>query len=283
MNPAIGMWTASLFFGIAAAIVSFCGRGYFARLLDLIERDLSGKQRRMRASMGNLRRAIIGWLIATGGVFLALLIVADSLIFALLACLFLVCTPWYLLHRAAARRRQKIEDQLADTMVMLANAVRAGLALSQSLEILAQQCPAPINAEFRQIVNEYQMGRPLEQTLTEAKQRLRSENFSLFAAALLASHESGGRLNETVERIATSVRELERLRRKVRSETAQARRSAAYMAMIPAVVLVVYYFVDPRNTMLLFTEVVGHMLLSIVVVLDVVAYAWARVILNPDI
>ena len=282
MNPA-GMWLASLFFGVAVALASFCCRDYFAHLLDLIEKDLSGKQRRMRASMGNLRKMIIGWLIATGSIFLVLLIALDSLIFALLACAFMICTPWYLLHRAAGRRRQKIEDQLADTMVMLANSVRAGLSLSQSLEILAQQCPPPINAEFRQIVNEYQMGKPLQRTLTEAKARLQSENFALFAATMLASQESGGRLNETVERIATSVRELERLRRKVRSETAQARRSAVYMAMIPAVVLVVYYFVDPRNTMLLFSEVAGHVLLSVVVVLNVVAYVWARVILNPDI
>ncbi len=283
MNPAIGMAAASLFFGVAVAMASFYCRGYFAHLLDLIESDLSGKQRRMRTSMGNLRKMIVGWLIATGVVFLVLLIAMDSLIFAVLACVFMICTPWYLLHRAAARRRQKIEDQLADTMVMLANSVRAGLSLSQSLDILAQQCPAPINAEFRQIVNEYQMGKPLERTLTEAKARLQSENFALFAATMLASQESGGRLNETVERIATSVRELERLRRKVRSETAQARRSAVYMAMIPAVVLVVYYFVDPKSTSLLFTEIAGHVLLSVVVVLNVVAYVWARVILNPDI
>ena len=115
----------------------------------------------------------------------------------------------------AERRRQKIEDQLADAMVTLANAVRAGLSLAQSLEILAAQCPKPINAEFHQIVAEYKLGKPLERTLTEAKERLRSENFALFAAAMLASHESGGRLNETVERIAQSVLEMQRLERKV--------------------------------------------------------------------
>ena len=157
----------------------------------------------------------------------------------------------------AQRHRQKIEDQLADAMVMLANAVRAGLSLAQSLEILAAQCPKPINAEFHQIVAEYNLGKPLERTLVEAKQRLQSENFALFAAALLASHESGGRLNETVERIAQSVLELQRLERKVLSETAQARKSAVYMAIAPAVILVVYYFVDPENTTLLFTGVAG--------------------------
>ena len=168
-------------------------------------------------------------------------------------------------------------------MVTLANAVRAGLSLAQSMEILASQCPKPINAEFHQIVAEYNLGKPLDRTLTEAKERLRSENFALFAAALLASHESGGRLNETVERIAQSVLELQRLERKVLSETAQARKSAIYMALAPAFILMAYYFVDPVNTTLLFTRMLGQMLLAMAVVLNVVAYFWARVILNPDI
>jgi tight adherence protein B len=183
----------------------------------------------------------------------------------------------------AERHRQKIEDQLADAMVALANAVRAGLSLAQSLEILAIQCPKPIDAEFRQIVAEYQLGKPLERTLNEAKQRLKSENFALFAASMQASHESGGRLNETVERIASSVLEMQRLERKVQSETAQARKSAVYMAMAPAFILVVYYFVDPVNTTMLFTRPFGHFILAIAVVLNVIAYLWARAILNPDI
>ena len=106
---------------------------------------------------------------------------------------------------------------------------------------------------------------------------------ALFAAALLASHESGGRLNETVERIAQSALELQRLERKVMSETAQARKSAIYMALAPALILIVYYFVDPVNTTLLFTKPIGQMFLAVALVLNVVAYLWARVILAPDI
>ena len=168
-------------------------------------------------------------------------------------------------------------------MVLFSNGVRAGLSIAQSLDILAEQCPRPVRDEFRQIVSEFNLGKPLEQTLVEAKERLKSENFSLFAAALLASRRSGGRLNETVERIARSVLELQRLERKIQSETAQARKSAVYMAIAPALILVVYYFVDPINTTALFTTVFGQLLLSTAVVFNVAAYLWARYILSPDI
>jgi len=269
--------------GLAAAIFGYAGSDYFVRMFNALEHDLADKLRRLRTSTKNLRKYLIVWLIVLGGMFFFFWLGLGSPIFAALSVVFLAVAPWYLLRRMAERHRQKIEDQLADAMVMLANAVRAGLSLAQSMEILAAQCPRPINAEFHQITAEYKLGKPLERTLTEAKERLRSENFALFAAAMLASHESGGRLNETVERIAQSVLELQRLERKVKSETAQARKSAVYMALAPAMILAVYYFVDPVNTTMLFTSTIGQMMLAIAVVLNIVAYLWARVILNPDI
>ncbi len=248
-----------------------------------MERDLADKLRRLRVPTANLHAYVIAWLVLTGLNFLMFWLVLGSPIFAFLISAFLLCGPWYLLRRMANIRRQKIEDQLADAMVMLANAVRAGLSLAQSMDVLAAQCPSPINHEFRQIMGEYNMGKPLEQTLQEARVRLRSENFALFAAAMMASHQSGGRLNEIVERIAQSVLELQRLERKVQSETAQARKSAVYMAIAPAFILVVYYFVDPESTMRLFTEPLGHVLLAAALAFNVVAYLWAKVILSPDI
>lgn len=283
MPPETEMWLGSIFFGAAVALGGYAGRDYAALALETVERDLADKLRRLRAPTRKLRRYLVLWLAAIAATFVAFWLVLGSLVFAVVVSVFLAAGPWYLLRRMAERRRQKIEDQLADAMVALANAVRAGLSLIQSLEILAAQCPKPINGEFQQIIAEYNMGKPLERTLTEARERLRSENFALFAAALLASHESGGRLNETVERIADSVLELQRLERKVMSETAQARKSAVYMAMAPAFILVAYWFVDPVNTTLLFTTTAGHILLAVALVLNVVAYLWARVILSPDI
>jgi tight adherence protein B len=248
-----------------------------------VERDLGDRLRRLHVPSGRLRAWLITWLAATAITLSIFWLVADNLVFGLLASTLLLAGPWYLIRRFDERRHEEIEDQLADAMVTLASAVRAGLSLMQALEILATQCPQPIRFEFQQMVGEYKLGKTLERVLSEARQRLASENFALFAAALQAAHESGGRLNETVERIAQSVLELHRLERKVFSETAQARKSAVYMAIAPLFILLVYWFVDPVNTGLLFTRTVGQILLGIAVVLNVSAYLWARVILNPDI
>jgi tight adherence protein B len=269
--------------GMGAVLGSYFGREYYFQGLALLERDLGEKLRALRMPTARLRTWLVLWSLAILAAVVGLGYFLDSLAFALVLAALLACLPWYVIRRLAEHRKQQIENQLADAMATFSSAVKAGLSLAQAMDILAGQCPRPVSEEFRQIVGEYQMGKPLERTLLEAKERLKSDNFSLFAAALLASRKSGGRLNETVDRIAHSVLELQRLERKILVETAQARRSAIYMAIVPVLLLGVYYFVDPVNTVLLFTTVPGQILLSIAVVLVVVAYVWAQVILRPEI
>jgi tight adherence protein B len=275
---------SSVFLGAAITVGAVAGRKFYVEVLLRLENDLREKLRRLRVNTKTLRVWLLSWAGFVGFLFVLMWIVLDMLVIALVIISLFVALPWYVVRRMAEQRKFKIEDQLADSMVSLSSSIKAGLSLAQALEILAQQSPKPICQEFQQIVGEYQMGKPLERCLVETKDRLKSENFALFTAAMEASRESGGRLNETVDRIAHSVRELQRLERKVESETAQARASAFYMALAPVAILAIYYFiVDPVNTSRLFTTVAGQVILSAALVLNVIAYLWARQILNPDI
>ena len=275
---------SSVFIGLAIACALSAGADTYEQWLATIEADFRDKLRRLRIKSLNLRAYLLGWLAFVVGVFLVFWILWDMFVLGLGVSGLLMALPWYIIRRLAERRAEKIEDQLADAMVSLSSAIKAGLSLAQAIEILAQQTPRPICQEFRQMHGEYQLGKPMERCLEETKDRLRSENFALFAAAMEASRESGGRLNETVDRIAHSVRELQRLERKIRSETAQARSSAVYMALAPLAILAMYYFIiDRENTERLFTTVPGQIMLCAALTLNVLAYLWARAILNPEI
>ncbi|HEX5447030.1 MAG TPA: type II secretion system F family protein, partial [Pirellulales bacterium] len=150
----------SLLIGAAVAWGAYAGRGYYARALDHLERDFGDKLRTLRRPVAGLRRWLNGWSLGTASV-CAVLAAGGRPVFAVLAGMLLVAFPWYLLRRLAEARKRKIEDQLADAMVALSGAIKAGLSLAQSLQILADQCPRPISEEFRQIVGEYDLGKPL--------------------------------------------------------------------------------------------------------------------------
>ena len=59
--------------------------------------------------------------------------------------------------------------------------------------------------------------------------------------------------------------------------------SAVYMAIIPLFILIVYFFVDPLNTRLLFVTPLGQIVLTVAAILNLVSYFWAVRILNADI
>lgn len=273
----------SLVMGLCVAGITYFAGNAFGQFLDFVERDLADRLRSLRVFSTRLRRWIKIWMTIVAATFFLLWLGLDAVLLGACLAAILSAGPWYLIRRMAQQRRQKIEDQLADAMVMFSSAIRAGLSIAQALELLAMECPKPIKQEFSRLIGEYKMGKPLERALEEGKDRLKSENYVLFAAALLASRESGGRLNETVERISKSILEIQRLERKVTSETAQARKSAVYMAIAPALILIVYFFIDPVNTRLLFVTLPGQVMLAVAIVLNLIAYFWAQAILSPDI
>lgn len=278
------MILGSGFVGAGISLLAWAGADTWDVGLDFLERDFTEKFRRLRVRVKRLRAIILAWLGAVGAFFVFMWIALAMPVLGLVAAVILFCVPWYLVRRMAKRRKEKIEDQLADSMVSLASAIKAGLSLPQSLEILADQSPRPISQEFQQMMTEYKLGKTLDEVLEETKDRLNSENFALFSAAMQASRASGGRLNDVIERIARSIREMQRLERKIQAETAQARSSSVYMALAPFMILAMYYFfVDPVSTIRLFTTIPGQFMLSVSLILDVMAYLWARKILNPDI
>ena len=275
---------ASLLIGLAAAAAGWGLLTSDGGWLDDLERKWADQLRRLRISTTRLRIYLICWLGITGAVGVLLWVGFGTPLFAACAIGLLLTVPWLILRNLATRRHEKIEDQLADAMVSLSSAIRAGLSLPQALDVLASQCPRPIREEFQQLHGEYQLGKTLDVCLKEARDRLKSENFALFAAAMEASRQSGGRLNEVVERIAVSVRELPRLERKILAETAESRRSALYMSLAPAAILALYWaFLDPGSVERLFIEPAGQLVLVSAVLLNIVAYVWSQRILDADL
>lgn len=272
------------FIGAGTGMLAWAGADFWNAGLDALEKDFREKFRRMRIRITHLRRLILLWLAIVAVFYITMWIFLALPVLGVAMAVVLFCLPWYVVRRMARKRKEKLEDQLADSMVSMASAIKAGLSLAQSLEILATQSPRPISQEFEQMMTEYKLGKTLDEVLEETRERLGSENFALFAAAMQASRESGGRLNDVIDRIARSIREMQRLERKIESETAQARSSAFYMSLAPFVILLMYYFfVDPVSTSRLFTTFFGQVMLSVSLVLNVVAYLWARKILTPDI
>ena len=68
---------------------------------------------------------------------------------------------WYI-HRKRAKRMADFERQFPEALDFVSRSVRAGHALSISLEMLASESEAPLGPEFRRLTNELNLGTPFD-------------------------------------------------------------------------------------------------------------------------
>jgi tight adherence protein B len=182
-----------------------------------------------------------------------------------------------------ARRMARFDQQLPDAMTALANGLRAGLTLPSAVEQVVRDLPAPVSEEFERVLGEHRLGTPIEQAFDAARRRLKRREFDLCVAAFRIGKAQGGDAAQVFDQIAAAVREIRRLEEHIRTVSTQGRSSARFMTFMPAVFLVLLYFMDAESTSLLFTDVVGMVILSVVVIFNLLGHLWIKRLLAVDI
>jgi tight adherence protein B len=191
------------------------------------------------------------------GIFIILLFISPHPLIAVGFWLVLLLLPKIIVEMVWKRRRAQIDQQIPAAVAALANSLKAGLTLVQALQRLADSAPEPIRTDFRVIVNRYAYGANLEETVKEAKARLKLANFNLFASALLINREMGGDISETLFRISQSLDKLQQMRKTVEAHTSEGRTNIKIILVAPVLLLLMMATVDSEGVMLLFNSAQG--------------------------
>jgi len=191
--------------------------------------------------------------------------------------------PVMIVRHLAQKRKKKLELQLVDGITSLASGVRAGLTLIQSMELLVANQKGPIQQEFAQLLREYQMGVDLNQAMANTSNRIGSGNYRLLFTAVEMHRLRGGNTGESLDRIAESIREIQRLEGKLDAITAQGRAQAWMMAIAPVFIVGIYWMIDPEGADSMLTEPTGKIIMLGAALLILIGYLWIRKIMAVDI
>jgi tight adherence protein B len=245
---------------------------YFERILQgNLLLDVPGRAATLASGVLLVALAAIGAMLTT------------SVVGLLIGAAFGAILPAMVLRMLKGRRLARLEDQLVGGIQTLASGVRAGLNLVQSLQMVARDGPIPLRQEFAHLVREYDYGVPLEEAMSNAAGRIDSGDFRLLFAALRTHRERGGDLGETLDRISESIREIQRLEKRIKTLTAQGRATARWLSAMPVVVLVILYFIDTPGTTMVLQSNTGKLLLLTIFLLNVLGYLWIKKIVSVDI
>lgn len=157
--------------------------------------------------------------------------------------------PGIYVRQQQKQRLQKFNDQLSDMLNLMVNGLRAGYSTMQAMEAVSKELPSPINDEFRRVVQEMQIGIPMETALDNLLRRIPSEDLDFVITAINVQREVGGNLSEILDTISFTIRERVRIKGEVRVLTAQVRTSGSVLSLIPFFLVLILWFLNPEYIM----------------------------------
>jgi len=154
--------------------------------------------------------------------------------------------PGIYIRRRQQKRLNAFDSHLADTITLLANALRSGSSFLQATELIVRETKPPISTEFGRVIREVQLGLTTEQALANIVRRVKSADLELMATAITIQYQVGGNLAEILDTIAFTIRERVRIKGEIRVLTAQQRLSGYVVGLLPILLIVVISLLAPQ-------------------------------------
>ena len=153
--------------------------------------------------------------------------------------------PKFWLRRRQSKRLKAFNSNLADTIMLIANSLRAGSSFLQSVEMVVREAHPPISTEFARVIREVNLGLPLDEALANLSRRVKSDDLDLMTTAIAIHHQVGGNLAEILDTIAYTIRERVRIKGEIRTLTAQQRMSGYVVGFLPVALVLLLSVIAP--------------------------------------
>jgi len=190
--------------------------------------------------------------------------------------------PLALDRRRVARRVQRIEEQMIDSVTAIASALRSGRSLVQSLTVAGEEVGAPLGRILEEAAGRARLGVPVDEVLEDLSARIGGPDARLVTGVLRLHRRTGGALAASLDDLARTLRARRDGARELRSLTAQARLSAAILGLLPFGFFLFMSVVARRDVESAYRTTAGASAIGVGLALQGAAFVWIRRILRVE-
>jgi tight adherence protein B len=213
-----------------------------------------------------------------GGVLALAIRIVPLLIPLVIAIMGFLPLIWLLMRRK--KRLKKFASQLPEAMEMIARSLRSGQSLGFGVSQVASEMPQPISGEFNRVFEEQNLGLPMEQSLKELAERIPNLDLKFFVTAVILQRQTGGDLAEILDKIGDLIRDRFRIWGQVQALTGEGRLSGVVLLVLPLVLFIAVYQLNPTYIAVLFTDPMGTKMLAAAVIMQIIGALVIRKIVN---
>jgi len=200
--------------------------------------------------------------VALAFVLVALLRFGVSIAVPVLGVVGYVLPALYLRNRRG-RRLRTFEAGLPRAMELIANSIKAGQSIAQSLSSVTDNAGPPLNEEFRLARREIELGASVDSALSNMVKRMGSTDLRLVVMVITIQHSVGGDLPAILTTLADTMRQRAEMRDEILAATAQSRASSLIITLLPLAAATGLYFLVPDYFRPMFASPLGWVLIGI--------------------
>lgn len=211
------------------------------------------------------------------------LLIAPTPGIALVMVVLVAGVPLFLLRHRRKKRLRNFETQLPDTLNLLSGSMRAGFAFIQGLEAVSEEASEPTRRELQRVFTETRLGRPVEEALEDAAERMNSRDLMWSVMAIRIQREVGGNLAELLDTVSDTMTQRERIRREIFALTAEGRLSAYILGVFPIAMGLVLYAIQPSYIEALFSDSFGIVAVIGSAIMAGFGFLWLKSIMKIEV
>ena len=170
------------------------------------------------------------------------------------------------------QRNDLFESGMLDFVILIANTLRAGIALPSAIEMAIQTVDGPIREEFNVVLREHRLGVDLVDSIERLNKRVKSENLQLFSATICVTMRTGGSMADVLDHVIETIRQRSAFQDKLKTMIAQSQFEALLISFSPLAAFFILYMLDRDLMTPMVTTDIGWLSLCTVVILEVVGF-----------
>ncbi|MCZ0933065.1 MAG: type II secretion system F family protein [Oligoflexia bacterium] len=217
-----------------------------------------------------------GWLFTLGLSLVVFLALWPNVLISLIASTAVFIASWWLLKKLFqslwAKHCNRVVNQMVEGLTIMCNSLKVGLSLGQAMERVIKNYPGALAKEFSLVLNKMKLGQNLEESLEEMAQRIEKPEIDMLVSTVNILKETGGNLAETFFVMAETVREKQKMEKKIKALTAQGMMQAKIISALPFILIGIFFVMDRNYISPLIFKPLGWACLAVVLVLVLIGY-----------
>jgi tight adherence protein B len=159
--------------------------------------------------------------------------------------------PHFIIGFLGKRRVNKFMKTFPEAIELMVRGLRAGLPISETINVVGNDAPDPVGAEFRGVADAVRVGKTMEEALWNVASRIDVPDFKFLIIAISIQRETGGNLAETLSGLANTLRKRRQIKLKIKAMSSEARASAWIIGSLPFIMFFLLWLANDQYVMTL--------------------------------